>query len=158
MSKPGGSLSVEQAKRIDGALAEFISEGAKTALLVDRDGHLITQSGDSGSIDGESFGALISANFASTQQIATQIGEKEFNTFYIQGATRYVYVEAVGDAAVMVSVFENSTKLGMAKVFASKTSKSLADILAEGGEDEGMNVGGGFADSALAELDTILGG
>ena len=159
MSRGPGSLSAEQNKRIEETLAELLAEGgARTALLVDPDGHLVSQSGDTSKVDPVSFGALISANFASTQQIATQVGEKEFNTFYIQGSQHYIYVQAVEDFAVLVSIFENSTTLGMAKVFAEKSVKGLGEILAAGGDDEGLSVGGGYADSALAELDTILGG
>ena len=159
MSTSSGSLSAEQNQRLEEILASYLKEaGIATALLVDHDGHLISQTGESSTVEPVSFGALVSANFASTQQIASQMGEAEFRAFFIQGEAKDLYIHAVGDTAVLVSVFENTTKLGMVKVFAEKAVTELADTLAAGGGGEGMSVGGGFADSALDELDTILGG
>ncbi len=159
MSTASGSLSAEQNQRLEEILGTYVEEGAiSTALLVDHDGHLISQWGEASSVEPVSFGALVSANFASTQQIATQMGETEFSAFFIQGNQKDLYIHAVGDSAVLVSIFPNTTKLGMVKVFAEKTVKDLAETLAAGGGGEGMSVGGGFADTALEELDTILGG
>ncbi len=161
MAKPGSSLSSEQTQRIEKALATYVEvAGLKTVLLVDPDGHLVNQAGVTDSIDPVSFGALVSANFASTQQIAGQMGESEFDAFYIQGKANDLYLHAVGDIVILVSIFPKSTTLGMVKVFAEKTVKELTEVYSAGGgaDEEGMSVGGGFADSALAELDKVLGG
>lgn len=156
-----GRLSSEQTQQIEQNLATYVEEaGLKTVLLVDPDGHLVNQAGNADGIDAVSFGALVSANFASTQQIAGQMGEEEFDAFYIQGKEQDLYIHAVGEIAILVSIFPKSTTLGMVKVFAEKSVKSLSEIFAAGGggDDEGMSVGGGFTDSALAELDKVLGG
>jgi len=160
MSKAGTALSSEQVQQIERALASYVEEaGVKTVLLVDPDGHLISMCGEPGAIDPVAFGALISANFASTQQIATQMGEKEFDAFFIQGKDQDLYLRSVSSHAVLVSIFARTTTLGMVKVFAERTAKTLVDVLAtSGGEQEGLSIGGGFADSALAELDKVLGG
>lgn len=160
MSKEGGALSSEQAKAIEQTLTGYLGEsGIKTVLLVDPDGHLVSQAGSADKIDPVAFGALISANFASTQQIASQMDEREFDAFFIQGKEQNLYLHAVEDRAILVSIFLRTTTLGMVKVFAEKTVKQLTEALAAGGEGkEGMSVGSGFADSALAELDKVLGG
>jgi len=156
----GKQLSSEQAKLIEEALAGYLNEaGIKTALLVDPDGHLVSRAGEADKIDPVAFGALVSANFASTQQIASQMGEPEFDAFFIQGKERDLYLHAVDDRAILVSIFLRTTTLGMVKVLAEKTVKQLGQTLSAGGEaKEGLSVGGGFADSALAELDKVLGG
>ena len=161
MNKQGGSLSAEQMQTIESVLAGYVKDaGIKTVLLVDPDGHLVCQSGAMDTIDPVSFGALVSANFASTQQIAGQMGEKEFNAFYIQGKEKDLYVSAVEDKAILVSIFARGTTVGMVKIFAEKTVKEISANLVpgEGGDQKGLSVGGGFADSALAELDKVLGG
>ena len=163
MAKAVGSLSSEQTQQIEQSLAGYVEEaGLKTVLLVDPDGHLVNQAGAADAIDPVSFGALVSANFASTQQIAGQMGEAEFDAFYIQGKQQDLYLHAVDESAILVSIFPKSTTLGMVKVFAEKTIQTLSETFAAAGEgggaDEGMSVSGGFADSALAELDKVLGG
>lgn len=159
MRKEGGALSSEQTQHIEEALANYLKEaGIKTVLLVDPDGHLISQAGNMDAIDPVAFGALVSANFASTQQIASQMGEREFDAFFIQGKEQNLYLSDVEDRAILVSIFLHTTTLGMVKVFAEKAVKQVTETLAAGGQEGGMSVGGGFADSALAELDKVLGG
>jgi|SaaInl4_150m_RNA_FD_contig_91_17591_length_2056_multi_3_in_0_out_0_2 predicted regulator of Ras-like GTPase activity (Roadblock/LC7/MglB family) len=162
MAKEVGSLSLEQTQQIEQALKGYVDDvGVTTVLLVDRDGHLVTEAGVTDAIDPVSFGALISANFASTQQIAGQMGEENFDAFYIQGHERDLYLSAVQEIAILVSIFPKEVTLGMVKVFAEKVVQVLCDTYAaaaESTDDEGMSVGGGFADSALAELDKVLGG
>lgn len=162
MNSQGGSLSAEQMQTIENDLAAYVRDaGIKVVLLVDPDGHLICQSGELPTIDPVSFGALVSANFASTQQIAWQMSEEEFNAFYIQGKAQDLFVNAVEDRAILVSIFARGTTVGMVKIFAEKAVRVLATSLipaASDGKAQSMNVGGGFADSALAELDKVLGG
>jgi hypothetical protein len=66
----------------------------------------------------------------------------------------------VEDKAILVSIFARGTTVGMVKIFAEKTVKEISANLVpgEGGDQKGLSVGGGFADSALAELDKVLGG
>ena len=159
MAITGGSLSAEQNKQIEETIGSYLTEGdLQTVLFVASDGHLINQTGNTEFVNPEEIGSLISANFASTQAIASKMGETEFKAFFIQGDSRDLYIHSVSDAAILVTFFDKTTTLGMVKVFAERTVKALEGIMAAGGGDEGMSVGGGFADSALEELDTILGG
>jgi len=53
---------------------------AKTILLIDREGQLITSTGDISKMDTSSFATLSAADFAATSQLASLIGEKQFST------------------------------------------------------------------------------
>ena len=52
---------------------------AKCALLVDKDGHLITRQGFTHSLDTTALAALLAGSFASTKEIARLVGEPEFS-------------------------------------------------------------------------------
>lgn len=156
-----GRLTADQVQHIEKSLAAYTGEAGLTAvLLVDPDGHLVSHAGNPAGIDAVSFGALVSANFASTQQIAGQMGEEEFDAFFIQGKNASLFIHAVGVVAILVSIFPKATTVGLVKVFAEKTVKILTEIFsaADDETDAGMSVSGGFTDSALAELDKVLGG
>ena len=58
---------------------------ARTILLIDKAGQLITSCGDTTSLDTSSFATLSAADFAATSQLAALIGEKEFSTLFHQG-------------------------------------------------------------------------
>ena len=55
----------EDIERIDRLLAEFLRlSGAKCALLIDKEGHLVTRRGEVRSIDMDTISALVAGSFA----------------------------------------------------------------------------------------------
>ena len=71
-------LFEEQINEINAALLRMIKKAeAKCALLVDKDGHLITRQGFTHSLDTTALAALLAGSFASTKEIARLVGERE---------------------------------------------------------------------------------
>jgi predicted regulator of Ras-like GTPase activity (Roadblock/LC7/MglB family) len=71
---------------------------ARTILLIDKAGQLITSAGDTAKIDVSSFATLSAADFAATSQLASLIGEKEFSTLFHQGEKENLYVCLTGSS------------------------------------------------------------
>ncbi len=104
---------------------------AKCAFLIDRDGNLITYSGDTKGIDLESFAALAAADFAATSQLASLIGEKDFETLYHQGIHQHLYFQLVGRGIVLAVVFDQRTTLGLVRVRVKSTAEAISAIIDE---------------------------
>ena len=86
MSQEQQVLYEDQIKQIDKALIRIIKESeAKCALLVDKDGHLITRQGFTHTLDTTALAALLAGSFASTKEIARLVGEPEFSVLFHQG-------------------------------------------------------------------------
>ena len=63
----------EDIDRIDKLLAEFLRlSGAKCALLIDKEGHLVTKRGELRTIDIDTISALVAGSFAETNPALSQ--------------------------------------------------------------------------------------
>ena len=68
----------EDVDQIDKLLAEFLRlSGAKCALLIDKEGHLVTKRGELRTIDIDTISALVAGSFAATKEMARLLGEEE---------------------------------------------------------------------------------
>ena len=76
MANSGLVIYEEQIEKINQLLTKLIKGAeAKCALLVDKDGHLITRQGFTHSLDTTALAALLAGSFASTREIARLVGE-----------------------------------------------------------------------------------
>jgi predicted regulator of Ras-like GTPase activity (Roadblock/LC7/MglB family) len=148
-------------ERIEGELDGFLElSGARSALLIDRDGHLVTRRGESIQGSLESVSALVAGSFAATREMARQLGEEEFATLFHQGQRDSIQVSLVGDRALFATVFDERTNLGLVRFYAQETTRRMEEVLAEidgresDGEEEGLAAD--FSSSAAAALDRIL--
>jgi predicted regulator of Ras-like GTPase activity (Roadblock/LC7/MglB family) len=85
--------------RIDALLNELVQlSGARAALLVDREGHLVARVGDLRSVDGETVAALVAGSFAATREMARVLGEEPFSVVFHQGKRDSIQLTLAGSA------------------------------------------------------------
>jgi predicted regulator of Ras-like GTPase activity (Roadblock/LC7/MglB family) len=136
---------------------------ARTILLIDKAGQLITSCGDTTSLDTSSFATLSAADFAATSQLAALIGEKEFSTLFHQGEKENLYVCLIADRVILAVVFDQRTTLGLIRVKTKNTAAELEKIFSEifnklgreGGPPETLDTD--FTKAAEEELDKLFG-
>jgi len=133
---------------------------AKCALLVDKDGHLITRQGFTHSLDTTALAALLAGSFASTKEIARLVGEPEFSVLFHQGKKDHIHMSLVGDRSILVVIFDDRTTIGMVRLYAKETSIELAKVFekimqnSQTGAQEGIS--SDFASMAQDKLDDIF--
>jgi predicted regulator of Ras-like GTPase activity (Roadblock/LC7/MglB family) len=152
-------LYEDQIKRIDKALTRIIKESeAKCALLVDKDGHLITRQGFTHTLDTTALAALLAGSYASTKEIARLVGEPEFSVLFHQGKRDHIHISLIGERTIMVVIFDDRTTIGMIRLYAKEVGDSLKAILesSQEGSDPEVELGSEFSDSADAKLDDIF--
>ncbi|MBU1317633.1 MAG: roadblock/LC7 domain-containing protein [candidate division Zixibacteria bacterium] len=156
------SLIIYQAEteRINLTLKKLLKGSeAKCALLVDKDGHLVTRQGFTQSLDTTSLAALLAGSFASTREIAKLVGEPEFSVLFHQGKRDHIHMSLVGDRSILVVVFDDRTTIGMVRLYAKEASVDLeqifADTLAKGSADSN-GLTDEFTASAGDKLDDIF--
>jgi predicted regulator of Ras-like GTPase activity (Roadblock/LC7/MglB family) len=131
----------EDIEKIDKLLGEFIRlSGAKCALLIDKDGHLVTKRGEVRTIDMDTISALVAGSFAATKEMARLLGEEEFTALFHQGQRDNIQLSLVGDRTLLTILFDDRTTVGMVRLYASETAKKLNDIFVEA---ETRNAAGG---------------
>lgn len=151
----------EEIEKIDSLLTKLLKGAeAKCALLVDKDGHLITRQGFTHSLDTTALAALLAGSFASTKEIARLVGETEFSVLFHQGKKDHIHMSLVGERSILVVIFDDRTTIGMVRLYSKETAVELAKIfaaLANRSEDEShITVTEDFAASAGDKLDDIF--
>jgi len=132
---------------------------AQCALLVDKDGHLVTREGESATYDLDTISALVAGSFAATKQMALLMGEQEFSLMFHQGKKDNIQLSLVGDRTILAVIFDDRTTLGMVRLYSSQVSSKLAQTFKEIAErkSEGERVSRDFGESARGKLDDIFG-
>jgi predicted regulator of Ras-like GTPase activity (Roadblock/LC7/MglB family) len=149
----------EDVEKIDRLLAEFLRlSGAKCALLIDKEGHLVTRRGEVRSIDMDTISALVAGSFAATKEMARLLGEDEFTALYHQGMRDNIQLSLVGDRTLLTILFDDRTTVGMVRLYANETAKKLGDIFrhAEAREAPDVTLESGYGDSAKKRLDNLF--
>jgi predicted regulator of Ras-like GTPase activity (Roadblock/LC7/MglB family) len=151
----------EEIATIDELLKKMLKGAeAKCALLVDKDGHLITRQGFTHSLDTTALAALLAGSFASTKEIARLVGEPEFSVLFHQGKKDHIHMSIVGERSILVVIFDDRTTIGMVRLYAKEASKDLAqvfqDILDRKQPSGGEGISDDFSEKTQERLDDIF--
>ena len=123
-------ITKKDLERIDACLGNMLStSSANAVLLIDRSGQLIANHGDTPDIDTSSLAALTAANFGATVEIARLLGEEEFTLLFHKGRSENVYFSAVGENAILVTLFDEKTSLGLIRLRISQMVDELSGIV-----------------------------
>ncbi len=151
----------EEVDEINKALGEFLDRSqAKCALLIDKEGHMVTKRGFTKSFNADSIAALVAGSFASTREVAKLLGETEFTVLFHQGRHESIHIGLVAERVLVVVIFDDRTTLGMVRLYAEELTQKLADILIaslDRNKDKDNSVGEGFQQEADQALDDFFG-
>jgi predicted regulator of Ras-like GTPase activity (Roadblock/LC7/MglB family) len=150
----------EDIEKIEKILGQFLkSANAKCALLVDKDGHLVTKQGDSGTYDMDTISALVAGSFAATKQMAKLLGEEEFSIMFHQGRKDNIQLSLVGERTILAIIFDEKTTLGMVRLYASQVSSKLGSLFDEIAtrKTEAETISKDFGQVAKSKLDDVFG-
>ncbi len=151
----------EEINKIDALISKMLKGSeAKCALLVDKDGHLITRQGFTHSLDTTALAALLAGSFASTKEIAKLVGEPEFSVLFHQGKKDHIHMSIVGERSILVVIFDDRTTIGMVRLYAKETSAELQNIFTDinnsDREEQQSSINADFTSQAEDKLDDIF--
>lgn len=155
------SFREEDAKSINAILVEFLRESnARTALIVDRTGQMITTAGEPPHFDPTAFASLTAADFSANDQLAKMIGEAEFGSLFHQGEKESMYLADIARRVILVVLFDNRTTLGLVKLRVKNTVGELNKVFLDMFSQDGVRdqqVESGFVIEAEDEIDKLFG-
>ena len=145
-------------QRLNAEIDTFLElSKARCALLVDRDGHLVTRRGEPVRTSEETISALIAGSFAATMEMARLLGENEFSILFHQGQRDSIQLQMVGDRTLMAVLFDGRTNLGMVRFYAQEAGNRILGILSEiQSENREANLGSDFGSDAADALDRLF--
>jgi predicted regulator of Ras-like GTPase activity (Roadblock/LC7/MglB family) len=148
-------LNEEDFQQFTGLLSELLTRSeASCALLVEKAGHLIHQSGDTSSFVPDVMATLASNSFNAVQFMAGLMGESNFPGLYQQGEKFSTLMLNVDDHCILVIIFRAELSVGAVKYFAVETARGMADQI-KAAENRAPGVGFDLTDldvTSAAEL------
>lgn len=99
-----------------------------TIILITRQGTVISEAGDTNSINTTAMAALTAGMFSATREVAKMVGEQQFSILLQQGEKRHIHISLVTEDAMMVIVFEDYRRIGIVRVEARKAGARLIEI------------------------------
>jgi len=109
---------------------------ATTALLITKDGAVMSVAGDTSYLDTTAMAALVAGMFSATREVARMVGERQFSILLQQGENRHIHIGLTATTAMLVVVFEEYMRIGKVRFEARKTSEKLASMLASSRDPE----------------------
>jgi len=132
---------------------------AKRAMLIDIEGHMVATCGAGDDTDLENISALVAGTFAATKETAKLLGEDEFSVLFHQGATDSIQLTLIDERMLLGIIFDDSTTIGMVRLYASETAKKVLEVLGRERPDGAQStmLDEGFGESVETELDNLFG-
>ncbi|QDU84416.1 Roadblock/LC7 domain protein [Planctomycetes bacterium Pla163] len=148
----------EDMERLHTELDSFLElSKARCALLIDRDGHLVTRRGDAVQSSADSISALVAGSFAATKEMARLLGETEFSVMFHQGKRDSIQLQLVGERTLLAVLFDDRTNLGLVRFYAQEAALRLQDVFESiVGRRGGGELASNFSDVGQAALDELF--
>lgn len=130
MAKSSLVMFEEESREIADIIARLLKEtNGKCVFLVDKDGQLISQTGETEGIDTTSLASLTAGNIAATGGLAKLIGEKEFSILFHEGEKDNIHISIVDQRVILVVIFDERSSLGLVRLRVKKSSSELEDVV-----------------------------
>lgn len=121
----------EELHQINAVLDKLLRESnSKVIFLVDKNGQLISATGEIEHLDTTSLASLTAGNIAATGGLAKLIGEKEFSILFHEGEKDNLHISIVAQRVILVVIFDQRSSLGLVRLRVKKGSDDLARIFA----------------------------
>ena len=149
----------EDIDKIDKMLEEMLRlSKAKCALLIDKDGHLVTKSGGSSSYDTDTIAALVAGSFAATKEMARILGEEEFSVLFHQGKKDNIHLTLVGNRTLLAIIFDDKTTVGMVRLYSNEVTKKMVQVFTDASKKTGPKptMESGYSSAAQNKVDEFF--
>jgi predicted regulator of Ras-like GTPase activity (Roadblock/LC7/MglB family) len=149
-----------EVRAIEAVLKELLKlSGAKCALLVDKEGHMVLRVGSVRTFDTDTISALVAGSFAATREMARILGEEEFSVMFHQGQRDNIQLNLIGDRTILTVIFDDQTTVGMVRLYASEATRKLVEVferMSQGTDRPAVDLGADYDASAKAKLDSLF--
>jgi predicted regulator of Ras-like GTPase activity (Roadblock/LC7/MglB family) len=125
---------------------------SKVIFLVDKNGQLISATGETEHLDTTSLASLTAGNIAATGGLAKLIGEKEFSILFHEGEKDNIHISIIGGRVILVVIFDERSSLGLVRLRVKKASIDLENVFAELVRKAERHADNPGADSPFAEI------
>ena len=124
------SFYSEQIDPINVLLHECVELSDGTcSFLIDKDGYMVTKAGTANDVDLQGVAALVAGSYAATHAMAKILGEDGFSILFSQGRQGNMLLSLVGERAILATLFDDRSTLGVVRLYATQVAEKLEEIL-----------------------------
>lgn len=102
---------------------------AKAIFIVDRDGQLITATGETSGIDTTGLASLAAGSTAATGGLAQMLGEDEFPVHFHEGERNHLHVSLLGEVMILLVIFDERSSLGLVRLRVKRAHADMEKVL-----------------------------
>lgn len=148
----------EQAYRQIKAITDRLTRdaNAKVVFLIDKNGLLISSSGDVQNMDTTSLGSLAAGNIAATTGLAQLLGEREFSNLFHEGERDNIHLTIVDGRVILVLIFDKRSSLGLVRLRVKRSCEELKRVFDEMEKDNQKEEGSIFDDISEDDIDNLF--
>ena len=111
-------------------LTSIVDSGqCDVVAITDKSGRLITYQAETSDFDKVSISSFVCESFLSDAKIANLIGEKEFQTIYMEGTTRHLYATRIDQNHIILTIFTDRSNIRKVKVLVDDKRTNIAGFL-----------------------------
>jgi predicted regulator of Ras-like GTPase activity (Roadblock/LC7/MglB family) len=129
---------------------------ARTILIVDKNGQLISSAGVDAALDTTSLSSLVAGNVAATGGIAKLIEEEEFTGQFHEGKDISVHMTIVARRIILVVLFDKGTTHGLVRLRVKKANGELAKVFEALEKKAATPQANVFAEITDADIDNLF--
>ncbi|MCC7519184.1 MAG: roadblock/LC7 domain-containing protein [Verrucomicrobiae bacterium] len=123
-------LTKEDVIELDDLLGDYLQKSdAAFTVVIDRGGTVIAQCGEGGDADITIVAALAAGSFAATKELARRIGESEFSALYHQGQQRHIFMSALDEHTIIITLFDEKTTVGLVRFYTVNVTPAISALL-----------------------------
>ncbi len=119
----------EEAQQVSEVIDQLVKEAnAKVVFVVDKNGQLISSSGETEGLDTTSLASLTAGNIAATGGLAKLLGEKEFSILFHEGEKDNLHISLIAQRVILVVIFDERSSLGLIRLRVKKATEKLTEV------------------------------
>ncbi|GAB4281914.1 MAG: roadblock/LC7 domain-containing protein [Deferrisomatales bacterium] len=101
---------------------------ARAVLLMDANGQLVAEWGDTAGLDVTAFCSLAASNLAATATMARLVGERDLTIVFHQGRSDSIHLSLIGKVILAV-IFGKDASLGMVRLRVRRVSEEIRAVV-----------------------------
>lgn len=130
---------------------------AKAIFVVDKDGQLVTATGETAGIDTTGMASLVAGSTAATGGLALMLGEEEFPVHFHEGERTHVHISVIETEIILVVIFDERSSLGLVRLRVKRAYNDLKQVLVSvrkkmGEESKKLDIFGEITDDDINNL------
>ena len=120
----------EEHREVSRILARVHAESrGRAVLLLDVNGQLIAEWGNTAGLDVTAFCSLAASNIAATATMARLLGDNDFTILFHQGKEDSIHVSLIGDRVILAVIFGKEASLGMVRLRVRRAAQEIEGVV-----------------------------